>query len=269
VLFVRASHTEWLAPLFAFLALASVAVSASPLAAQTADGGIEPRAQTRAEIEARAASIERGAVALADTAARRQRLAEADAMRARLRDGDFEVGDRVVLRVSGVPALTDTFTVAAGRVLRLPDLGDIPLGGVLRSELQPYLQRQIARYVINPTVEARSMMRVAVLGAVEKPGFYSVPPDMLVGDAVMVAGGLAREADVGKSVVRRGSKEVWTRQRLHRALLDGLTVDQLDLRPGDEIVVGERVRRDWGDIIRNSAYVAAVVASVWAGSRVF
>lgn len=184
-------------------------------------------------------------------------------------DEDFEVGDRIVLRVAGAPTLTDTFTLAAGRVLRLPDIGDIPLAGVRRSALQPYLQKEIAKYVINPTVEARSLMRIAVLGAVDKPGFYSVPPDMLLGDALMVAGGLTREADVAKTVVRRGSNEVWTRKRLHAAILNGLTVEQLDLRPGDEIVVGERIRRDWGDIVRNTAYVAAVVASVWAGSRVF
>jgi polysaccharide biosynthesis/export protein len=185
------------------------------------------------------------------------------------RDGDFEVGDRIVLRVAGAPALTDTFTLAAGRILRLPDIGDIPLAGVSRSQLQPYLQREIGRYLINPTVEARSLTRVAVLGAVERPGFYAVPPDMLVGDALMVAGGLSREADVTKTTVRRGETEVWTRTRLQDAILKGLTVDQLDLRPGDEIVVGERVRHNWSEIIRTTAYVGAVVAAAWAGTRVW
>jgi protein involved in polysaccharide export with SLBB domain len=249
------------------LALAALAIGGSGLRAQT---GSEPvQAQTRTEIEAMATVAERDAASARTDSLRASKKVAAQTLRSRLRDGDFEVGDRIILRVSGVPALTDTFTVAAGRMLHLPDIGDIPLTGVLRSELQPYLQRQIGRYVINPTVEARSLMRVSVLGAVEKPGYYAVPPDMLVGDALMVAGGLAREADVRKTVVRRGSSEVWTRDRLHSAILGGLTVEQLHLQPGDEIVVGERVRRNWSEIIRTTAYVGAVVAGAWAGTRIW
>lgn len=253
----------------ALLVLAALAIGNSAATAQTGAEPTDAQAQTRTEVEALVTLAERDAATAKSDSVRAVKKATAEALRSRLRDGDFEVGDRIILRVSGVPALSDTFTVAAGRVLHLPDIGDVPLTGVLRSELQPYLQRQIARYVINPTVEARSLMRVSVLGAVEKPGFYAVPPDMLVGDALMVAGGLAKEADVRKTIVRRGSTEVWTRNRLHSAILSGLTVEQLRLQPGDEIVVGERVRRNWGEIVRTTAYVGAIVVGAWAGTRIW
>ena len=67
---------------------------------------------------------------------KKQKRIEADALRARLRDGDFRGGDRIVLSVRGDSALTDTFTVHPGRTLRLPNLPELPLQGVLRAELR-------------------------------------------------------------------------------------------------------------------------------------
>src|SRR6056297_1383954 len=62
-------------------------------------------------------------------------------VRARLRDGDFRVGDRIVLDVQGEPQLPDTVSVEAGPKIVLPLFGDIGLSGVLRSEVEPHLTR--------------------------------------------------------------------------------------------------------------------------------
>src|SRR6266853_6499932 len=56
--------------------------------------------------------------------------AQAAQVRERLRDGDFQVGDRIMLRVEGEAGLTDTFTVRGGRELVLPSIGSVPLSGV-------------------------------------------------------------------------------------------------------------------------------------------
>jgi len=52
-----------------------------------------------------------------DEATRTHRRYEASLARQRLTDGDFSAGDRVILSVGGEEALTDTFTVRAGRKL--------------------------------------------------------------------------------------------------------------------------------------------------------
>src|SRR3989442_7963585 len=75
---------------------------------------------------------------------------EAALVRARLQEGDFQVGDRIRLMVEDEAQLTDTFTVAEGRVLFLPGIGTIALRGVLRSELESHLRQEIGRYVKNP-----------------------------------------------------------------------------------------------------------------------
>ncbi len=159
----------------------------------------------------------------------------------RLANGDFQVGDRIALAVTdaggGEPALTDTFTVREGQVLRLPNIPDVTLHGVLHAELKDTLTRDLARYIKDPVVHATPLVRIAVLGQVPRPGYYSVAADELATSLLMHAGGLTNSSDLGKTVVKRGGQTVYTAKTLQTAMANGETVDQLALRPGDEIVV--------------------------------
>ncbi len=238
--------------------------STPPNAAQApAPTGAQPqvqgaiRSQTRRELEGRAAQLERDS----------RRRGEAALIRARLRDGDFQVGDAIVLNVVNVTQFSDTFPVRAGRVLHLPEVPPIPLTGVLRAELQPHLQRHISRYVINPTVEAYSLVRVAVAGAVARPGFYEVRPDAPISEAVMYAGGLARDGDATKMSVRRAGRVIIPETQLRGQVAIGSTLDDLSIRPGDELRVGERTRRNYLEVARTAAYVIVMATGLWATGR--
>jgi polysaccharide export outer membrane protein len=224
---------------------------------------------TRAELLARANAADSAARNTNDHKVWEDNVADLNMIRDRLQNGDFNVGDRVVLRVANVAALTDTFPVRGGRSLELPDIGTVPLSGVLWSELTPYLTTQIGKYVVNPTVIAHPLIRVSVSGAVAKPGFYAVRPDMLISDAIMSAGGPSPQADVDETVIRRNGKEVMHAKTLRAKVAAGATVDQLDLRAGDEIYVAEQSKRDWADWIRTGAYVGAILISLYGGQRLF
>ena len=187
---------------------------------------------------------------------------------ARRRDGDFRGGDRIVLSVRGDSALTDTFTVQPGRTLRLPNLPELPLEGVLRSELQEYVTRHIARFVRDPVVEVRPLIRVGLLGEVDRPGYYFITTDGLVTDAIMLAGGPTREADVTKATVRRGTTVLWQPDQLREALIEGTTLDQLGLRSGDEIIIGERRRGRWENVLRTAGFVSGIALSIYGASRI-
>jgi protein involved in polysaccharide export with SLBB domain len=165
---------------------------------------------------------------------------EAEMLRDRLKNGDFQPGDRVVLRVQDEPTLTDTFTVRTDRTLLLPNLPAISLQGVLHSELQEMLTKKIAQYIKNPDVQATSLIRVAVLGTVNKPGFYHLPAEMLASEAVMAAGGPGGNSDVSKTTVRRNGAEVIDRKHVADAYARGATLDELNIHSGDEILVGEK-----------------------------
>lgn len=166
---------------------------------------------------------------------------------------EFHAGDRIALTVEGVSVpgqgapgapsglvIADTVTVREGQVLRFPTVGDISLVGVRRRNLEPYLTQQFGKFFRNPVVHATPLIRVAVLGQVGRPGFYSVPSDIPVSEVVMRAGGPTSEADLNKTVVKRGTQTVRGKDAVASALAAGSTLDDIGVAPGDEVVVGEK-----------------------------
>src|SRR2546425_3794232 len=162
---------------------------------------------------------------------------EATLVRARLTEGDFQPGDRILLLVEGEKELSDTFTVGPQRDLLLPNAGTVSLQGVLRSELEDDRAGRIATSVRAPVVRARTLVRVSVQGEVAKPGFYTVPADAVVSEALVAAGGTMKDAKITALRIERGGQAVWEKARLQRALAEGRTLDQMNLRQGDEFVV--------------------------------
>jgi protein involved in polysaccharide export with SLBB domain len=201
---------------------------------------------TRAQLQELAVSTEAEAAHAPDAATRQQRQMQAATIRARLRDGDFDVGDRILLAVRGDSTISDTVTVRAGRMIRLANMPDISLQGVLRSELQDYLSTQLARYIKHPDVQTTSLVRVAVMGSVAKPGFYQLPADLALADAIMIAGGPTTTADVDRTQIKRGADVIYSSQLLGQEVAKGATLDQLNIRPGDQIMIGERHHTNWG-----------------------
>lgn len=153
----------------------------------------------------------------------------------------FQAGDRILLHVEGDSALTDTFTVVAGPALRLPAIGEISLAGVPRAELEAHLTRELGHYIKDPVVQARALIRVSVLGEVTRPGFYAVPIDLVLADALMLAGGATQDARVDRLSILRGNSSLWSGNQLQTQIARGATLDELGVRAGDRIQVpGQR-----------------------------
>ncbi|PYP11794.1 MAG: hypothetical protein DMD59_01875 [Gemmatimonadetes bacterium] len=152
----------------------------------------------------------------------------------------FQVGDRILLHVEGDSALSDTFSVVAGPALRLPNIGEIPLAGVSRNDLEAHLTRELGRYIKDPVVQARALIRVSVVGEVSRPGFYAVPVDLVLPDALMLAGGATQAARVDQLSILRGNASLWSGSDLQAAIARGATLDELGVRAGDRIQVPGR-----------------------------
>ena len=161
-------------------------------------------------------------------------------IRTRLDSGDFQAGDRIFLRVDGEPQLTDTFTVAPGPELALPQLGALPLKGLLRQELQPRLEAYLARYLRTPVVQVRPLMRVLVEGEVSRPGFYGVAPQQPLADVITAAGGFTPRSKPTGIRVERGTTTIWEGPMLQQSLSRGDSFDYLNLRAGDRVLVPAR-----------------------------
>jgi len=176
----------------------------------------------------------------------------------------FQVGDRILLHVEGDSALSDTFTVVAGPALRLPAIGEISLAGVRRSDLEAHLTRELGRYIKDPVVQARALIRVSVLGEVVRPGYYALPVDMVLADALMVAGGATQRARVDQLRIVRGSSALWSGNPLQTEIARGATLEGLGILAGDRIQVpGGDPESKWrilGIIVGSIATAVGVIA---------
>jgi len=219
---------------------------------------------SRAELQAMAAQADREAQAATDPDVKRQKQEEAASLHDRLTNGDFHAGDRIALVVRGDSTLTDTAVVRGGRSIQLRNLPDISLAGVLHSELDAYLTKELSKYLRNPDVRAQALIQIAVLGPVGKPGFYNLPSDLTLTDAIMLAGGPSQQSDVNKTKVLRNNKEVYGNEAVQHAFTSGTTLDQMSLRAGDQIVVGEKGRKDWVRVLQVVSLAAGIAVSIWA-----
>lgn len=245
-----------------------------PLAAQTPpvqEARLDTRrAQaSRVELEASLAAID---TILASpgysSRIREAKSREAALIRDRLSEGDLQVGDQLAITVQNEPTYTGTFVVQAGRVLALPGLTGISLRGVLRSEAEDYITRQLTKFIRDPSVRVVPSIRLAVLGSVGKQGYYQVPADLLISDAIMAAGGPGGAADPNRSRVIRASTPILTEADVAEAIVRGATLDQLNLRAGDQIMVDEKLQRR-GRALSFFAVVGLVTSITWMLIRIF
>jgi len=163
----------------------------------------------------------------------------ADVIRERLSTGDFRPGDQIALLIEGGGAVQwDTLTVEAGPLIDVPTLGPILLQGVLRSELEAHLGRELGLFIQPPRVQARALIRVAFLG-VGQAGFYVMPAELPLSEAVMLAGGPGAGVDPGQIRIERGQDVLWSIEELLAPVAEGLTLDDLGLQAGDRIILRE------------------------------
>jgi hypothetical protein len=184
----------------------------------------------------------------------------------RLRDGDFQNGDRLIVRIRGDSALSDTFAVRVGQVVTLPDMPPLELKGVLRSEVKERVMTHVSQFVRNPQIEVEPLIRLGLLGQVARPGYYNVRADVPVSEVVMIAGGMSGEADFKKTIAQRGKVELYDRDKIRQSMAAGMSLDQLGLQSGDEIVVGRSSGGFTGalPIITGVAALAAAIIGISA-----
>jgi protein involved in polysaccharide export with SLBB domain len=223
----------------AYLSLGSVCLGQSVSPA----GSARRQFETRAELDSLATAAEKG-----------HRTGEAWLLRTRLEKGDFQEGDRILAVVEGANIMTKPETlivqnVKGAKVLQLPRMADLSLDGVLRSELAERFKQHLAQYIKEPVVRATPLVRIAVLGSVGRPGYFYTAADIPLSDVIMQAGGPGANGDLSKVSVRRGSEVIWDGKDTQAALADGLSIDQLHMRAGDEIDIGEKRHFPWTTVL--------------------
>lgn len=273
-------------------------VAAPGVAAQAPDFLVSSgREMSRADLQASLQRLEAAAVSEDyGEAVRQQAAARAAQIRVRLTEGDFRVGDRIQVQVQGENWDSDspgaiapvmpivptpgsiamptgrgstgaTFAVQDGPAVKFPDIPLISLQGVLRSELQDHLTEELSQYIIDPVVDAETLLRIAVMGDVRASGYYYPAATQNISDLVMMAGGPAPTAEYEKMVFLRGGQPLWDSDDVQALIAEGRSLDQLNLQAGDILEVPrESDSNIWMEVGR---YALIVGSTLLLGIRVF
>lgn len=256
-------RAQWATVAVLFLVTTHALPAQTETTADVNGGGNITREQLQEELRRHEAAIESSEYS---RSLRQQAQLEAAMIRKRLEEGDFQVGDRIAVTIMGQPDLNDTYTVDAGPVLVIPEIGDIPVGGVLRSEIQAHLQTEIGRYLRDPVVRTQPLIRVAIMGAVGSPGFYNLPSTALLSDAIMEAGGPSGEASMERLRIERRGETLWEDEAVQDALVSGRTLDQMNLQAGDQIRLPGSGNTFWASV---RTWLPVATTLIYLGTRIF
>ncbi len=217
----------------------------------------------RAEIAARATELEN---AVASGSLKGDRLKEANAelanLRNRLQEGDFRIGDQLIVTVTRDQVQVDTATVRDGKLVAFAALPDISVNGLLRSEIQSKMQEHVNRFLVDHTVRVNFVTRLQIMGPIGRPGFYSISPDRPVSEVIMLAGGPTATSNLEEISIRRNGRLIVKPKMWREAVKTGTTVAQLGLQPGDVIEIGERKKRDLFAIVRIIAFASTAAFGI-------
>lgn len=191
---------------------------------------------------------------------------EAFLIRQRLEQGDFQIGDQIAVLVDNEPTMSDTVVVSPDLDVALPSGEKIQLKRVLRSEIHPLIQTAMAKVVKNPVVRTESFLRIGIMGAVGSQGFFVVKAESLLSDLLMNSGGIPQNADLKNIRVERDQKTIWEGEALQQALTEGRTVDQLSLRAGDMLIVGQQAAKR--NFLQSARSLVFVIPGLIALARV-
>ena len=161
----------------------------------------------------------------------------------------YQIGPGDVLQVFvwRNPELSTTVPVRPDGKISTPLVEDMVAIGKTTTELARAIEKELAEYIRSPQVSVivtqpqSQFSQVKVVGQVARPSPLPYHSGMTVLDAVLAAGGMTQFAagNRAKIVRKENGKEVEIRVKLDDLINDGEISENVEVRPGDLIVVPE------------------------------
>ncbi len=164
--------------------------------------------------------------------------------------GPYTLGrdDAIRIQVRNQPEFSGDFVIGPEGEIQYNYLGDIPIAGLTKYEVQQVLERLLERYIrvpnVNVMILAYNSKAVYVIGEVSRPGKYIMRGDVIkLREAIIAAGLPTTTAALGRThIIKPDLKNPKVRKvNLKRILYKGKLEEDIDLYPGEIIVVPSTV----------------------------
>lgn len=179
---------------------------------------------------------------------------------------DFAPGDGVRVKVwrdisvadqGGVQnlGLNDDFVIDSRGLISLPIIGEIRAVGHTRRSLAHAIEDSLGIRAVR--VICLPLIRVTLLGAVNKPGSYLIESKESLWGLINEAGGPSNNADIKKIYVERGGRVIV--KNLLQGFEQAHALDQIGVRSGDQIYVPGRSGFNFRTVVDYATLTASFV----------
>lgn len=155
----------------------------------------------------------------------------------------IQPGDVIEFQFRFTPEFNQSVRVQPDGYIPLQDAGELKIGGLSVAEAREATIKAYSEKLRDPMVSVIlkefSMPHFIVGGEVGKPGRYDLKGDVMLSEAIQIAGGFTTAAHTSEVLLfRRVSKDWMETKRINfkKALQNGLQEDVL-LKPGDSIYI--------------------------------
>lgn len=172
----------------------------------------------------------------------------------------YTLGSSDVLEISvwNKADLTHEVTVRPDGWITYPLIGEVYVTGCNPAELAEIIKEKLSTYLRNPVVSVNVLQyrnkKILVIGEVKLPGLYQYEGNMTVFNAIGLAGGYKKHAELKNVLIVRNSSfkpknPDFYLVNLHKVIHDGNASENLILDPGDIVYVPQNVIGNIGDFM--------------------
>lgn len=146
--------------------------------------------------------------------------------------------DAVEIKIWRQEELSGWYFVDGDTSITIPLLGKRSIKSVSIDSLRPLLLREFEKYYTDLLVDINFYYRINIFGEVKAPGHYYVKSDDNLANLLAQAGGPTDRGSLGGvRIMNLGSER---KVNFEKTLKEGKDIEQLELRPGDVVIVPRR-----------------------------
>ena len=179
---------------------------------------------------------------------------------------EFYMGDAVRINVIEIGRssewealnLNGDYKINSLGYIMLPLIGNVKVVGHDRISLAKHLVELYSPYLKEPYITTMPLIRVALMGAFNKPGSYRISPESSLWELIEMAEGPKENCDLNSMQVERSGK-VYLKNLLEQ-FERGHSLQDIGIRSGDQIVAKGKSNLGFREIMNYTYFVMTAIS---------